>query len=337
MPQNLDSLIRYHTIDSCLQNTLRNWSNEDLGKACFQALDEFRFRPEKSTISKRTIENDIRVMRGGTLGYNAPIICRNGNYSYSDKTYSIRNATLSKKDIENISLAANVLGQYRGFPFLDDLSGILDKLETRIKVGETKDLQHIVQFEKIPESKGTEHIRPLVDAISNKSVVKLEYKRFDTPDAKPHIIHPYLLKEFRNRWYIIGLNEKHGGIKTYALDRIINVALVPEIAFEITQSFNPETYFKHTIGISYSDKAPVDVIIEVVNDFAPYLLTQPLHESQLLIEEKATSSVFKMHLVVNNELETLLAGFGDFITVLSPVQLKQMLITKFDKARKNYL
>lgn len=336
MPQNLDSLIRYHTIDQCLQNTLRNWSNEDLGKACFAALDEFRFRSEKSTISKRTIENDIRVMRGGTLGYNAPIICRNGNYSYSDKSYSIRNATLSKKDIENISLAAKVLGQYRGFSFLDDLTGILDKLETRIKVRETENLQHIVQFEKIPESKGTEYIRPLVDAISNKNVVKLVYKRFDTPDAKPHIIHPYLLKEFRNRWYILGLNEKHGGIKTYALDRVVELAMVPEIAFETTESFNPETYFKHTIGISYSDEAPVDVIIEVVNDFAPYLLTQPLHESQQLIEEKSGSSVFQMYLVINNELETLLAGFGDFITVRSPVQLKQMLISKFNKARKNY-
>jgi predicted DNA-binding transcriptional regulator YafY len=336
MPQNLDSLIRYHTIDSCLQNNMRKWRNEDLGKACFDALDEVRFRSEKNTVSKRTIENDIRVMRSGILGYYAPIICRKGLYSYSDKNYSIKNATLSQKDIENISLAAKILGQYRGFSFIEDLSGILNKLETRIKVNQANELQHIVQFEHIPESMGTEYIHKLIDAISNKNVVELEYKRFESPEIKSHIIHPYLLKEFRNRWYLLGLNEKHRKITTYALDRITSLDLVHDIEFKTSHSFNPETYFKHTIGISYSEDEPMDVLIEVVHDFVPYLLTQPIHESQQLMEEKPGSSLFKLRLVINNELETLLAGFADFITIHSPPQLKQMLITKLQKAQKNY-
>lgn len=336
MPTNFDALIRYHTIDKCLQNHFRKWSIEDLGRACFEALDEARYRSEKITVSPRTIENDIRIMRGGQLGYNAPIIREKGYFSYSDKAYSIKNATLSQKDIENISLAAKILGQYRGFSFIEDLSGILNKLETRIKVNQANELQHIVQFEHIPESMGTEYIHKLIDAISNKNVVELEYKRFDSPEIKSHIIHPYLLKEFRNRWYLLGLNEKHRKITTYALDRIAGLDLVQDIEFKTSHSFNPETYFKHTIGISYSEEEPMDVLIEVVHDFVPYLLTQPIHESQQLMEEKPGSSLFKLHLVINNELETLLAGFSDFITVHSPPSLKQMLIAKLKKAQKNY-
>lgn len=336
MPLNFDSLIRYHTIDKCLQNNLRKWSVKDLGKACFEALDEVRFRSEKHTVSARTIENDIRIMRSHLLGYNAPIVRKKGLYSYSDNTYSIKNATLSQKDIENINLAAKVLGQYRGFSFIDNLSGILEKLETRIKLNQTNELQHIVQFEHIPESKGTEYIKPIISAISNKTVIELGYKRFDSPETKIHIIHPYLLKEFRNRWYVIGLNEKHQKITTYALDRIVSVALRQETEYDLTSSFNVDTYFKHTIGISYSGQEPIDVVIEVAQDFVPYLLTQPLHESQLLIEEKANYSVFNLHLVINNELETLLAGFSDFITVRSPSQLKEMLIRKLQIASQSY-
>ena len=42
MPVNLDALIRYHTIDQCLQNHFKKWTCEDLAKACFEALDEVR-------------------------------------------------------------------------------------------------------------------------------------------------------------------------------------------------------------------------------------------------------------------------------------------------------
>ena len=35
MPVNLDALIRYHTIDNCLQNQFRKWTWEDLSKAFF--------------------------------------------------------------------------------------------------------------------------------------------------------------------------------------------------------------------------------------------------------------------------------------------------------------
>ncbi|MHB1177251.1 MAG: hypothetical protein ACYCZO_02860 [Daejeonella sp.] len=97
MPVNLDALIRYHTIDNCLQNQFRKWTWEDLSKACFSAMDNLRNRPEKCTVSKRTIENDIRIMRSEFLGYNAPITCKNSFYSYSDKEYSIRNATCRRK------------------------------------------------------------------------------------------------------------------------------------------------------------------------------------------------------------------------------------------------
>lgn len=335
MPTNFDALIRYHTIDKCLQNHFRKWSIEDLGKACFEALDEVRYRSEKNTVSQRTIENDIRIMRSDLLGYNAPIKRDKGYYFYSDKTYSIKNATLSQKDIENISLAAKILGQYKGFSFIENLSGILNKIETRIKVNQEDEPNKIVQFEHIPESKGTEYIHPIIDAIRNNKVVELGYKRFDSHEIKSHIIHPYLLKEFRNRWYLLGLNEKHHKITTYALDRFTHLNVNEEITYHRTDSFLPETYFKNTIGIGYSGTDPVEVIIKISHDFAPYLLTQPLHESQELISTEKDWISIKLKVVHNEELQTLLMGYSDLIEIVSPQSLIEAVQTKLKKALKN--
>lgn len=92
MPANLNALIRYKTIDSCLSNPYRKWTIVDLRDACSNALKEHR--GIYSGISERSIREDIRVMRSDILGFNAPIVQSDGNYYYEDRDYSIFKVTI---------------------------------------------------------------------------------------------------------------------------------------------------------------------------------------------------------------------------------------------------
>lgn len=87
MPSNLNALIRYKTINSCLYGGRRRWSLDELIDRCSEALTEYRGR--KSSVSERTIRDDIRVMRSDILGFNAPIMQKGGLYWYDDPYYSI--------------------------------------------------------------------------------------------------------------------------------------------------------------------------------------------------------------------------------------------------------
>lgn len=87
MPANLNALIRYKTINSCLSGGRRRWSIDELRERCSEALAESRGR--YATVSERTIRDDIRVMRSDILGFNAPIRQEAGFYYYSDPEYSI--------------------------------------------------------------------------------------------------------------------------------------------------------------------------------------------------------------------------------------------------------
>lgn len=42
MPINLDALIRYHTIDHCLQRKFKEWTISSLGLACFDAIEQVK-------------------------------------------------------------------------------------------------------------------------------------------------------------------------------------------------------------------------------------------------------------------------------------------------------
>jgi len=97
MPVNLNALIRYKTIDKCLRNTLATSSIEYLMEQCSDALDDATGR--KSKVSERTIRNDIRILRSDILGFNAPIIVKDGIYKYSDNDYSIFETSFSEMEL----------------------------------------------------------------------------------------------------------------------------------------------------------------------------------------------------------------------------------------------
>ncbi|MGK6352727.1 helix-turn-helix transcriptional regulator [Parapedobacter sp. DT-150] len=336
MPTNLDALLRYHTIDRCLQNRFRKWTWEDLSEACFEALDEIRYRDSKVGVSKRTIENDIRIMRSDILGYNAPIVCEKGQYRYSDPEYSIKNASLKTADVFNISIAAKILGHYKGFNLHDDLSEIVTRVETKLQVAEYDDAQRVIQFEGIPPSKGQEFLKPFADAITQRTVLKLHYQRFDKPGPWEHVLHPYLLKEYRNRWYLLGFNPKVDKITTYALDRIVGYEPLPEVKYITNIALNPDEYFRHTIGITYTGEPPIRIRLFVKQDFIPYLETQPLHASQRRVGERTDGAVYELEVVNNPELQTLLLGFADIITVEEPAVLRNQLGQRLQAASSAY-
>jgi hypothetical protein len=96
MPANLNALIRYKTIDRLL-GTGRKYTLSELMRHCSEQLGETRGRYK--SISKRTIQEDIRVMRSDILGFNAPIKNSFGMYYYGNRYYSIFNTSVSNIDI----------------------------------------------------------------------------------------------------------------------------------------------------------------------------------------------------------------------------------------------
>ena len=168
MPANKSALIRYKTIDQCLQNKYRRWTLEDLILACSEALMEYEGISEG--ISKRTIQLDIQIMRSDKLGYNAPIIVIDRKYySYEDPDYSITNIPLTEKDLNKLTEITQILKQFKGFSHFRELSGMIQKLEDKIHSEKTRQAP-VVDIERNENLKGLEHLDTLYQAILQKQV-----------------------------------------------------------------------------------------------------------------------------------------------------------------------
>ena len=123
-----NALIRYKTIDKCLQNYYRPWTLEDLIEACSEALYEYEGR--QVNVSKRTVQMDLQMMRSDKLGYNAPIeVYDRKYYRYAQEDYSITNIPLSQTDMHVLSETVAMLKQFKDFSLFSELGDIIQKLE----------------------------------------------------------------------------------------------------------------------------------------------------------------------------------------------------------------
>lgn len=333
MPANRNALVRYKTIDNCLQRRNRKWTLEDLMDACSEAL--YEYEGIDKGVSKRTTQADIQVMRSDKLGYNAPIVVVDKKYyTYEDSTYSITNIPLSQQDLGLLSESVNLLKQFKGFSHFRELESMVQKLEDHVYAQQTSS-RPVIDFEKNENLKGLEFLDQLYQYIIKRQAIKITYQSFKARSANTFNFHPYLLKEFRNRWFLIGKKKASEDFYNLALDRIIEVA-ASEIAYCETD-FDAEQYFKNVIGVSVSDSLPTEeVLIYVNHKHAPYLITKPLHHSQKEIKRDHFGVTLSLAVQLNFELEKELLGLGESIRILAPERLKRKIRERLNTASENY-
>jgi predicted DNA-binding transcriptional regulator YafY len=334
MPVNRNALIRYRTIDNCLKNRYRRWTLEDLVEACSDTL--YEYEGIDKGVSKRTVQMDIQMMRSDKLGYNAPIIVAEKKYySYEDPEYSITNIPLTDQDLDKLSEVVEILRQFKGFSHFQELSGMVQRLENKIYAAKTNQ-EPVIDFEKNDNLKGLEYIETLYQAIIKKCAVELCYQSFKARSASTFHFHPYYLKEYRNRWFVIGIRKKNTPILTLALDRIISIENC-EVRYVSKDSFSLPAFLHNVIGVSVNPNGPVEkVLLQADHETAPYIITKPLHHSQEIVESARNGVVISLNVQINFELEREILGFGDRVKVLAPERLKRRIKSIFEQALNQY-
>lgn len=334
MPVNRNALLRYKTIDRCLQNRYRRWTLDDLIEACSEAL--YEYEGIDKGVSRRTVQLDLQTMRSDKLGYNAPIVVVDKRYyTYEDPNYSITNSPLTEQDLNQLNDAVGLLKQFKGFSHFQPLSGLVQKLEDHLYAQQTH-TQGVIELERNDDLKGLEHLETLYQAIIQERSVAVTYQSFQSRNSQHFVFHAYLLKEYNNRWFVIGRRINQPTIINLALDRIqqLEASTMP---YERGADFNPRTYYQHTIGVSVApQQAPEEVRLLLRHRLAPYVLTKPLHPSQREIQRDHYGVTIALTVQHNLELERVLLGFGEQVQVLAPERLERNIRLRLDAAEEQY-
>jgi predicted DNA-binding transcriptional regulator YafY len=329
---NKNKLIRLNALDNCLRNRFRKFTLADLIDACSEAL--YEYEGVQKGISKRSVQDDIKDMRSGKFGYEAPIVCEEGIYYYSDPTFSITNTPLTAADHKAIWNSLAVLEQFSELGQFEALRQVEEKLQSTLSTVRS-DQRRYIQFEKPVYPAAEKWLSKLFRYTKSQQGLTLSYQPYTYESPADFQTFPLLLKEFNGRWFLLGYNQKFNSIQNFALDRLIdvwpnNLLQAPDNADELLDQFD------HLIGVSYPVTGIERVRFSITPAHRKYIETKPLHLSQQLVDDE--QHIFELQVGINPELKTRLLGFGNKLVVLEPEHLRKSIkqslidsITEYNK------
>lgn len=317
MPINRNAYMRYKAIDLRLRNRFRPLPDmEDLIDACAKAID---YRP-----SIETIQKDIKAMRQDPpKGFAAPIkFCRRKLvYEYTDPDYSIDNVGLNDSDIDGIKKALEVInsiGTSRvSQQFAHSMGKVLSAYNEEFTNPEKN--RRIIQTDQIPLYRGMEHFDVLFKACSEEIPVSVIHYSYDKMSFNSTVIHPRILKEFENRWYVVGFSEDHDCIRTFGLDRLYDPVLLKQKFIKINQE-EEELYLKDVYGVyPFSDEKKQTILIRASSLVINYFMAYPIHSSQKVKNRgQYGHGEITFDLIPSHELIRLFRSYGNEIEVIQP-------------------
>jgi predicted DNA-binding transcriptional regulator YafY len=332
MPVNKNASFRYRVINRCLLNTGRMWTLNNLIDSISDEMYE-QFGITKG-ISKRSVQNDISVMRSDPpRGFAAPIICEDGHYSYADSDYSIDNNPLNETDIENLSEAVTILKQFRHLPLYGEMQSMLSKLQENILQSNRETL---VNFEHNPNYKNIDLLGSIYNLLKDGKKAIIRYQPFKYNNPREFSLSPLFLKEYRNRWFLFSWNEAFLNYTNLAVDRIISIEHLNEES-DTSKKSELQAILNNVIGVTIPDSKTPELITFFVNTQSlDYFLTKPVHHSQQLIKKETAGALLQIEVIPNFELEQMLLSHGENLEVRSPESLRRHIKNRLIDTIQHY-
>lgn len=344
-------MTRYKLLDDLLSNRYHDYSIADMTEYVNERFAEYG---DGYSVSRRAIEKDIKYLEEGPFGadierYTVDAVSRDGRTTvkkrclrYSEEGFSIFKQEMSADEKLILRDTLRVIGQFDGLPNFDKLEGL------RRRLNATGDDREIISFTRNPLD-SSNILGVLFTAISQQVVVEFKHYQFDHPDDKRTFrVNPILLKEYNCRWFLVGSIVDKGNLYTFALDRILDLEMLPEAQYQPYGGDLSER-FDDIIGMTDYKRNPVLDIVFWTSDVAfGYVRSKPLHDSQTLYVGERDAELrqkypalhgghfFRIKCKENYELIRELMCYNSQLIVLSPTGLQDKIVRTLAEMTARY-
>lgn len=341
MPVTKNQLLRIRVIDRVLRNKFRTApaTKDFLRQQCIEELFGIDSGRSGNEISLFTIDKDLRLMRDE---YDAPIAYDRASkeYYYEDPNYSLDGLGIGSREIVALESAAQLLSGFADNPLLRQFAPAITRLRERLSLQKKheQDEEHYIEFEVTPNYEGWSYIDQIYNAIKECWVIEFDYFYFDRESTRAVQLHPYLLKESQQRWYVVGWSPEREALRLYGLERIRSLQSGNDrFPPSDRKSFDAGDYFKHTYGIyTIPDSAPSRVEVQLDRRDLLYAKTKPWHASQEILSEDEYGGQLAWTVHVSPDFKMQLLSLGDKVEVLKPEWLRNEIAQTLKLAVDRY-
>lgn len=258
------------------------------------------------------------------------------NYSISQRQF--------QRDIIDIGELYNIHIEYKpsvkGYVIIQEDDSEMDNrifeaFDTFNALNAADRISNHIHFEN-RRPQGTENLYGILHAIKNKYEIMFTYTKFWDEEISQRKVQPFALKEFKNRWYIVGNDLKDNKIKIFALDRL-SLLEISIKHFALANEFDVNGFFDHCFGIvAPKGGNPEEVILSFTPFQGKYIKSLPLHHSQQVLVDNEEEFKIKLTIYITHDFVMEVLSFADQVKVLQPKELINKVRTALCEALKAY-
>ncbi len=329
MPINKNSFRRYKIIDSILQRNRRFTINE-----IANIVNEQLYEDDRPPVTERTIYNDIKNIMNE---FPVNIICKEGKYYYEDSHDSIENKPLSEQEKNLLEMALLTFSFFRGTLLFDKFNDIISRIMTGsvIRKLQNENKKKCIQIGEVTGDSGQNWLDIIYNAIIEEKSLSIHYMPYND-EVNIRTISPYLLKEYRNKWYLVAYSKERGSTNLFKLYRIQDIKASVE-PYYIDPNFSSEDYFKYSLGVfQLHGQEPITVKLKFRKSIIPLIMENKIHPTMKILsinDEELTITITVFNTI---ELKNLILGYGSNVEIIEPLSLRTEIKEELIRAASVY-
>ena len=288
-------------------------------------------------VSRKTLVRDITYMRD-RLDLPIEFDAVRNTYYYTEPVTAFPTVNVSEGEVFALLVAGKALEQYRGTPFHRQLSASFEKITAGLKdtvsFSPTDELQS-VSFKNVGLGKSDIDVFNEINrAVMRELEVEFDYRKPGDPQPERRHVRPYHLSLRENLWYLIGFDVGRGALRTFALPRMLHVA-VSNTAFARPADFSPEKFFANALGVLGGDR-DYRVVIRFSHAVADRIRERDWHESQKIRDLRDGRRELTLRLGALEEIERWVLTWGAAAEVIGPRELRDRISKTAAALTKTY-
>ena len=191
-----------------------------------------------------------------------------------------------------------------------------------------------IAVEDIPS--GHMFLTGVMEAMDESHEIIIKYQKYTKTESESFTLHPYAVKEFAKRWYVIAYCKERSDLRVYGLDRVKSLEMT-ENKFRMPENFDVDELFSTSFGIYIPEGKPMFIKYRAADEKqSKYLRDLPIHRSQEELGHDGKGNVFRIFVCPNDNLIMEFCKYGNRIEILEPLEIRTKVGETLKAAAKQY-
>jgi len=288
---------------------------------------------EKLGVSLRTVHRYFEML--DEMGI--PVYSERGPYGGFSlvKGYKMPPLVFTLEEAVAVVLGTGIVEEMWGELYRESALGALAKLENLLPEEQAREVAWARQslFATGMNRADLKAITPTLEklrrAIREHRSVEMKYQTNQVPHSTQRGLDPYALVHRWGWWYVIGFCHVHKEVRTFRVDRILEVSLV-DTTF-VPSNFDLQQYLKNEM----QSQPQIKSRLRFEADFANIIAGNHSYWETVEIKPDGSVEVTFPSPTLEWAASTAL-GYGPAVEVLEPPELRSMVANWLDVARRKY-